>query len=61
MNLTLSNPANATPEIPPAQFNVKGGLLFAGANGLPRELYNTPKSNITRPHHRFTLTPSERA
>jgi carboxypeptidase family protein len=37
-----SNPANATPEI--TQFNVRGGLLFAGDGN--RDLYRTPKKNF---------------
>lgn len=37
---------NPTPEIPPEQFNASGGLTFAGVNGLPRGLYNTPKRDL---------------
>lgn len=37
---------NPTPEVPAAQFNVRGGLTFAGSNGEPRELYYTPKNNF---------------
>jgi hypothetical protein len=37
---------NATPEIPASQFNVRGGLTFAGVNGEPRGLYETPKMNF---------------
>jgi hypothetical protein len=43
-NAAQANPANATPEI--AQFNVRGGLTFAGVNGEPRGLYETPKKNF---------------
>jgi hypothetical protein len=28
------------------QFNVRGGLTFAGVNGQPRSLYETPKNNF---------------
>ena len=38
--------ANPTPEIAAADFNVRGGLLFAGVDGQPRGLYETPKDNI---------------
>ena len=41
-----SQAANPTPELPPAQFNVRGGLTFPGINGEPMGLYNTPKDNI---------------
>ncbi len=37
---------NPTAEIPASQFGVRGGLLFAGVNGQPSGLYNTPKGNI---------------
>ena len=37
---------NPTPEVPVAQFNVRGGLSFAGVNGEDRGLYNTPKKNF---------------
>ncbi len=37
---------NPTPEIPAAQFNLRGGLLFPGLNGQPRGLYQTPKKNF---------------
>jgi hypothetical protein len=32
--------------VPVDQFNVRGGLTFAGANGLDRGLYNTPRKNF---------------
>jgi hypothetical protein len=32
--------------IPRSAFNVRGGLTFAGVNGQPRGLYETPKDNI---------------
>jgi hypothetical protein len=38
--------ANATPEVPASQFNVRGGLTFANVNGQPRSLYNTPRNNF---------------
>jgi Carboxypeptidase regulatory-like domain len=41
-----SQATNPTPEVPAAQFNVKGGLTFAGVNGQPEGLYSTPKDNI---------------
>ena len=34
------------PELPAAQFKVNGGLTFAGANGQPRELWETSKKNF---------------
>jgi hypothetical protein len=41
-----SQATNPTPELPPDQFRVRGGLTFAGVNGVPRELYETPKHNF---------------
>jgi len=38
--------ASPTPEVPASAFNTRGGLLFAGVNGQPRNLYNTPKRNL---------------
>ena len=35
----------AASALPTGQFNVLGGMTFAGVNGQPRELYNTPKNN----------------
>jgi hypothetical protein len=32
--------SNPTAELAPAQFHVRGGLVFAGVNGQPRELWN---------------------
>jgi hypothetical protein len=37
---------NPVAEVPPSQFNVKGGLTFAGVNGEPAGLYSTPKNNV---------------
>ncbi|MCX6636231.1 MAG: TonB-dependent receptor [Acidobacteria bacterium] len=34
------------PEIPVNQFQAKGGLTFAGVNGLPRTLWTTDKNNF---------------
>ena len=37
------NPATG---VPVSQFNVRGGLTFAGVNGQPDGLYETPKNNL---------------
>ena len=37
---------NPTPEVPVSQFNVRGGLTFAGVDGQPDGLYTTPKNNF---------------
>jgi Carboxypeptidase regulatory-like domain/TonB dependent receptor len=37
---------NPTPEVPVSAFNVRGGLLFAGVDGQPSGLYESPKSNF---------------
>jgi hypothetical protein len=37
---------NPTPEVAAGNFNVRGGLTFAGVNGEPRGLYNTPTNNV---------------
>jgi hypothetical protein len=37
---------NPVAEVPPSQFNVKGGLTFAGVNSEPAGLYSTPKNNV---------------
>ncbi|MEK7404753.1 MAG: TonB-dependent receptor, partial [Acidobacteriota bacterium] len=34
------------PEVPAAQFRVRGGLTFSGVGGLPRALWTTDKNNI---------------
>jgi hypothetical protein len=39
-----ANPVAA--EIPASQFKIQGGLTFAGVNGQPRGLYDTPKKEI---------------
>ncbi|HET8550285.1 MAG TPA: carboxypeptidase-like regulatory domain-containing protein [Bryobacteraceae bacterium] len=38
--------AVALPERPVADFNLRGGPTFAGVNGNPRGLYETPKRNL---------------
>lgn len=38
--------ANPTPEVAASAFQTRGGLTFAGVNGQPRGLYNTPKDNF---------------
>ncbi len=44
---TIANYArNPLPELPVSQFKVNGGLLFAGVNGLPRELWTPDKNNF---------------
>jgi hypothetical protein len=37
---------NPVAERPASAFNVRGGLTFAGVNGLPSGLYETPKRNL---------------
>lgn len=37
---------NPIAELPVDQFQLKGGLLFAGVNGQGRSLYNAPKKNF---------------
>ena len=37
---------NPTPEVPVSAFNVRGGLTFAGVDGQPDGLYETPKTNF---------------
>jgi hypothetical protein len=37
---------NVTPEVPVSAFNVRGGLTFAGVNGEPRTLYESPTHNF---------------
>ncbi|HTM48071.1 MAG TPA: TonB-dependent receptor [Bryobacteraceae bacterium] len=38
--------ANPTLELPPGEFKVRGGLVFAGVNGQPRELWNRDANNF---------------
>ncbi|MDZ4800170.1 MAG: TonB-dependent receptor [Bryobacteraceae bacterium] len=33
-------------EVPPSAFSVRGGVLFAGANGLPRTFWTADKNNL---------------
>jgi hypothetical protein len=42
----LAYSRNPTPEVPVSEFNVRGGLTFAGVNGQPSTLYNIPKVNL---------------
>jgi hypothetical protein len=51
---------NPTPEVPASAFNVRGGLTFAGANGEPSGLYETPKANFM-PRLGFTYKLDERS
>jgi len=37
---------NPIPELPVSQFHVRGGLLFAGANGNPREFWKGSKNDF---------------
>lgn len=39
--------ANPLPEVPASQFDVKGGLLFAGVNGVPTSLSDLDTNNIS--------------
>lgn len=50
---------NPTPEVPASAFNVRGGLTFAGVNGEPDGLYDTPKNNFM-PRVGFTYKLDER-
>ena len=43
---TASYASNLTPELPPSQFQVRGGLVFAGVNGQPRELWSRDWNNF---------------
>ncbi|MCX6628280.1 MAG: TonB-dependent receptor [Candidatus Solibacter sp.] len=49
---------NPIPQLPASQFNVLGGLTFAGANGLPRTLWKTSQ-NFIMPRFGFaySITP----
>ncbi len=38
--------ANPLPQIAPAAFRVTGGVLFAGANGLPRTFWDADRNNL---------------
>lgn len=43
---TAGYDANPTTALPPSQFRVRGGLVFAGVNGRSRELWNRDWNNI---------------
>jgi hypothetical protein len=45
-NYTASYPANPIAELPVSQFRVRGGLLFAGVSGNPRELWKGSKNDF---------------
>ena len=50
--------ANPIAEVPAASFNVKGGLLFTGANGQPRGQTNLDRNNFSpRVGVAYSLTP----
>jgi hypothetical protein len=38
--------SNPTPELPPSAFRVRGGLVYAGVNGQPRELWARDINNV---------------
>lgn len=42
----LAYAQNPIPEVPVSQFQVKGGLTFAGVNGAPRTLWAADKNNF---------------
>jgi len=48
-----------TPEVPPSQFQVRGGLLFAGVGGQPRTLWERDKNNLM-PRFGFAYSLSKR-
>jgi hypothetical protein len=37
---------NPIPQVPVSEFSMKGGLLFAGVGGQPRQLWETPKKQF---------------
>lgn len=50
--------ANPIPELPAEQFRTPGGLLFAGVNGVPRQLWETDWNNFApRIGFAFALAP----
>jgi hypothetical protein len=49
---------SAATGVPTSQFQVKGGLTFAGINGQPSGLYETPKNNVM-PRLGFTYKVNE--
>jgi hypothetical protein len=49
---------NPTPEVPISQFNVAGGVTFAGVNGEPETLWNRDRNNfMPRIGLAYTMTP----
>jgi hypothetical protein len=48
-----------TPEVSASQFQVQGGLLFAGVNGQSRALYN-PEKNEIMPRAGFAYNPNSK-
>jgi hypothetical protein len=49
---------NPIPQVPVSQFNVRGGLTFAGAGGLSRNLWNTSKKEfMPRIGFAYSMTP----
>jgi hypothetical protein len=49
---------NPIPQVPASQFNVNGGLTFAGDGGTPRTLWNTSKKEfMPRIGFAYSLTP----
>ncbi len=69
IDFTTENPANAAvraayarnpiPEVAPANFNLRGGLLFAGAGGQPRGLWDPDRNNVSpRFGLAYQLTPT---
>ncbi|MPZ19770.1 MAG: hypothetical protein GEV06_17905 [Luteitalea sp.] len=49
--------ASPLPELPPDQFQVKGGLTFAGVDGQPRALWKTNHNVMPRIGVAYSLTP----
>ncbi len=50
--------ANPIPEVPVSSFSVKGGLLFMGVDGQPRNLTNPDRNNLSpRLGVAYSLTP----
>jgi len=57
LDLNTLNPANEAaraayarspiPEVPVDQFQLRGGILFAGVNGLPRTMWDTDGNNLS--------------
>jgi hypothetical protein len=49
---------NPISQVPASQFNVSGGLTFAGVGGVPRNLWNTSKKEfMPRIGFAYSLTP----